>query len=180
MKAMVLTALSKIEEQEIPQPVPADGEALVRVTGSGICGTDLKIFDGGMPARLPLVMGHEITGEIVKGHTANGAGPGTRVVIDPTCACGTCFHCKIGQTNLCPNSLLIGRERNGGFAEYMTIPETNAHSIPDDVDDDEAAFRVVFILAKDVAKPERLYGAFNRDVALALHGRIESTRPAAQ
>jgi L-iditol 2-dehydrogenase len=140
MKAMVLTALSKIEEQEILQPVPADGEALVRVTGSGICGTDLKIFDGGMPARLPLIMGHEITGEIVEGRTADGAGPGTRVIIDPTCACGTCFHCKKGQTNLCPNSLLIGRERSGGFAEFMTVPITNTHAIPDDVDDDEAAF----------------------------------------
>ena len=59
MKAMVLTALSKIEEQEIPQPIPADGDALVRVTGSGICGTDLKIFDGGMPARLPLIIKYQ-------------------------------------------------------------------------------------------------------------------------
>ena len=140
MKAMVLTAPGKMEEQDIPQPVPADGEALVRVTSSGICGTDLKIFDGSIPSRTPLVIGHEITGEIVEGKTVDGQGPGTRVVLDPTCACGTCFHCKRGQTNLCPNSLLLGRERNGGFAEYTTVPEINAHSVPDDVDDDEPAF----------------------------------------
>jgi (R,R)-butanediol dehydrogenase/meso-butanediol dehydrogenase/diacetyl reductase len=140
MKAMVLKASSKMEEQDIPQPVPADGEALVRVTSGGICGTDLKIFDGSIPARTPLVIGHEVTGEIVAGKAADGQGPGTRVVLDPTCACRTCFHCKNGQTNLCPNSLLLGRERNGGFAEYTTIPEINAHAVPDDVDDDEAAF----------------------------------------
>ena len=140
MKAMVLTAHSKMEEQEIPLPVPAEGEALVRVTSSGICGTDLKIFDGSIQARTPLVIGHEIMGEIVEGKTTDGQGPGTRVVLDPTCACGTCFHCKNYQSNLCPNSLLLGRERNGGFAEFTTVPEKNAHSVPDDVDDDEAAF----------------------------------------
>jgi len=144
MKAMVLTKPGHVELQDVPRPVPADNEVLVKVSHSGICGTDLKIYGGGMPAIYPVIMGHEITGTIVEGQAPGGIKPGTRVIVDPTVFCGTCYHCQRNQTNLCPNGELLGRERNGGFAEYVTAPKQNVFALPDEVSDEEAAFTQVF------------------------------------
>ena len=144
MKAMVLKAPKRIEALDIEPPPRRDGEVLVRVTFSGICGTDEKIYGGAMPARYPVIMGHEITGVIAEGQAWDGAGPGSRVIVDPTVFCGTCFHCRAGQTNLCPKGELLGRERNGGFAEYVTAPKENIYRLPDEVDDTDAAFVQVF------------------------------------
>lgn len=154
MKAMVLSKPGQVELKQVEQPVPAPGEVLIRVTYSGICGTDLKIFDGGMPARYPIIMGHEITGIIEDAGTADHLKPGMRVIVDPTIFCGTCFHCHRGETHLCPNSDLLGRERNGGFAEYVTAPIENIFPLPDSVSDHEAAFTQVFstcVHAQDLA-----------------------------
>lgn len=144
MKAMVLEEPRRIERRNAERPERHDGEVLVKVGFSGICGTDEKIYGGFIPARYPLVMGHEITGVIAEGEGAGGIGPGTRVIVDPTVFCGTCFHCRAGQTNLCPNGQLLGRERDGGFAEYVTAPEGNVYALPDELNDKEAAFIQVF------------------------------------
>jgi 2-desacetyl-2-hydroxyethyl bacteriochlorophyllide A dehydrogenase len=85
----------------------------------------LKIYKGAIPARYPLIMGHEMVGELVGGE---------RVIIDPVLYCGTCFHCRIGQTNLCPAGGLIGRETNGGFAEYAVVPAAQVFRLPDSLD----------------------------------------------
>ncbi len=97
----------------------------MRVTHSGLCGTDLKIYKGAIPAEYPLIMGHEMVGEV--------AGGG-RVIVDPVLSCGSCFHCRIGQTNLCPSGGLIGRESNGGFAEYAAVPAGQVFPLPDSID----------------------------------------------
>ncbi len=144
MKAMILEEPRRIERRDAERPERTDGEVLVKVGFSGICGTDEKIYGGFMPARYPLVMGHEITGAIAEGEGWDGSGPGTRVIVDPTVFCGDCFHCRIGQTNLCPNGQLLGRERDGGFAEYVTVPKENVFLLPDEVNDKEAAFIQVF------------------------------------
>ncbi|MBT6292864.1 MAG: alcohol dehydrogenase catalytic domain-containing protein [Rhodospirillaceae bacterium] len=135
MKAMVLEAPGEVAMRDLPMPEPAPGDALVRITHSGICGTDSKIFTGAIPAKLPVVMGHEIVGEIVEGKAADGSGPGTRVLIDPVMFCGTCFHCRAGQTHLCPTGTLMGREINGGFEEYCTAPAAHLFPLSDDIDD---------------------------------------------
>jgi 2-desacetyl-2-hydroxyethyl bacteriochlorophyllide A dehydrogenase len=138
MKTMVLEAPGVVALRELPMPVPAPGGALVRITHSGICGTDSKIFTGAIPARLPVVMGHEIVGEIVEGTAADGSGPGTRVLVDPVLFCGECFHCQAGQTHLCPTGQLMGREIDGGFAEYCTAPSSHIYPLSDDIDDQVA------------------------------------------
>jgi 2-desacetyl-2-hydroxyethyl bacteriochlorophyllide A dehydrogenase len=135
MKAMVLEAPGTVAMRELPVPEPAPGHALVRVTHSGICGTDSKIFTGAIPARLPVVMGHEIVGEIAEGRAADGSGPGTRVLIDPVMYCGECFHCQAGQTQLCPTGELMGREIDGGFEEFCTAPSEHLYPLSDDIDD---------------------------------------------
>ena len=138
MRAMVLEASNTLAEAEVKRPAPGPGEALVRVTHSGLCGTDLKIFNGGIEVAHPLIMGHELIGELVEGEGAGGAVTGGRVIIDTALYCGTCFHCRAGLTNICPEGGLLGRDKDGGFAEFAVAPSANIHPLPDTVADDEA------------------------------------------
>jgi L-iditol 2-dehydrogenase len=133
MKAMVLTAPGELAQEEVARPAPASNDVLVRVTHSGICGTDYKIFNGSIPVRYPRIMGHEMAGEVVDAGSAPFRA-GDRVIIDPELYCGACFHCRIGQTHLCPNGLLLGRDANGGFAEYLAAPATHVFKLPDSID----------------------------------------------
>src|ERR1700722_18872217 len=125
MRAMVLRAPSELALNDVAMPEVPAGNVLVRITHSGLCGTDLKIYKGAIPARYPLIMGHEMVGELVGGE---------RGIIDPVLYCGTCFHCRIGQTNLCPAGGLIGRETNGGFAEYAVVPAAQVFRLPESID----------------------------------------------
>jgi L-iditol 2-dehydrogenase len=125
MKAMVLRAPGDLVLSDVARPEVPAGHVLVRITNSGLCGTDLKIYKGAIPAQYPLIMGHEMVGEVVNGD---------RVIVDPVLYCGTCFHCRVGQTNLCPAGGLIGRETNGGFAEYAAVPEAQVFQLPASLD----------------------------------------------
>jgi 2-desacetyl-2-hydroxyethyl bacteriochlorophyllide A dehydrogenase len=134
MRAVVLRSAGELSVADVNQPEPRSDEVLVRVTHSGICGTDLKIFTGAMPAAYPLIMGHEMAGELAGG----AAGAGARVLIDPVLYCGTCFDCLAGRTNLCPSGGIIGREVNGAFADYVVVPRTHVYPLPDAIDSREA------------------------------------------
>lgn len=125
MKAMVLRAPSDLALDDVALPPVPSGHVLVRITHSGLCGTDLKIYKGAIPAQYPLIMGHEMVGELAGGE---------RVIIDPVLYCGTCFHCRMGQNNLCAAGGLIGRETNGGFAEYAAVPASQVFRLPDSLD----------------------------------------------
>jgi len=127
MKAMVLRAPSDLVLDEVARPQAVDGQVLVRITHSGVCGTDYKIFNGSIRVPYPLIPGHEMAGERVD--------TGERVIIDPETYDGTCFYCQKGLTNLCPNGTLIGRDVNGGFAEYLMAPASQVFRLPDSVDD---------------------------------------------
>ena len=137
MKAVVLRQPFDLDAAEVSRPEPTRGEVLVRVSHSGICGTDLKIFTGGMPAAYPIIMGHEITGVVVGG-PGGPSTAGTRVLIDPVIFCGACFECRAGRTNLCPNGAVIGREVNGGFADYVVAPSSHVYTLPASVDSRDA------------------------------------------
>jgi 2-desacetyl-2-hydroxyethyl bacteriochlorophyllide A dehydrogenase len=138
---MVLRAPSDLVLDEVARPQPAAGQVLVRITHSGICGTDWKIYNGSIPVTYPRIMGHEMAGEVVaveadlEVRLGRPLVPGDRVIIDPETYCGTCFHCRIGQTNLCPNGTLIGRDTNGGFADYLMVPASQVFRLPDSIDD---------------------------------------------
>ena len=103
MKAVLLTAVGKLEVKEIPTPTPGEGELVIKMLACGICGTDRHILKGEHPAKMPLVLGHEFGGEV----TAVGAGVdfkvGDLVSVDPNIVCGTCDHCKAGRTAHCRN-----------------------------------------------------------------------------
>ena len=114
MKAQVLRGPSDLALGEIATPTSAGGQVVVRITHSGICGTDWKIFNGSIPVKYPRVMGHEMAGEVVDAGASTQVRVGDRVIIDPETYCGQCFHCNIGQTHLCPNGTLIGRDQKIG------------------------------------------------------------------
>jgi L-iditol 2-dehydrogenase len=142
MKAMVLRAPRDVGFEEVERPRPRPGEVLIRVTHSGVCGTDLKIYDGSVPVSYPLIMGHEMSGEVVDfGDQAirdDRIQVGDRVIIDPCVSCGVCTNCLSGQTNLCRNGGLIGRDSNGGFAEYLLVPLTHVYLLPSAVNSQKA------------------------------------------
>src|SRR6202047_5079572 len=134
MKAMVLSAPNELALGEVARPAIGDGQVLVRVTYSGICGTDYKIYSGAIPVRYPRIMGHEMIGEVVEAGAGAAVRPGDRAIVDPELYCGACFHCRIGQTHLCPNGMLLGRDANGGFAEYIAAPASHVFRLPDSID----------------------------------------------
>jgi len=131
MKAMVLRAPRNLVADDVARPTAdAAGDVLVRVTHSGICGTDFKIYSGAIPVSYPRIMGHEIAGEVAA--AVDGAfRAGDRVIVDPELYCGACFHCRSGQTHLCPDGRLLGRDVNGGFAEYVAAPRSHVYRLPD-------------------------------------------------
>jgi 2-desacetyl-2-hydroxyethyl bacteriochlorophyllide A dehydrogenase len=138
MKAMVLKAPRDLGIEEVERPGSRPGEVLVRMTHSGVCGTDLKIYDGSVSVRHPLIMGHEMCGEVVElGGDSIGQNRirvGDRVIVDPCLSCGMCINCRDGQTNLCRNGGLVGRESNGGFADYVSAPLTHVIPLPSEID----------------------------------------------
>lgn len=137
MKAMVLKAPRKLEMEEAERPRPGVGEALIRIRNSGVCGTDLKIYSGTVPVHHPLIMGHEMVGEVVEGGDER-IRKGDRVIVDPAISCGVCVNCRAGQTSLCRQGGLVGRDSNGGFAEFFLAPLSNVHRLPESIESREA------------------------------------------
>ena len=137
MKAMILRGPRELGLAEVRRPTLGHNQVLVRLTHTGVCGTDLHIFDGSIPVRHPLIMGHEMIGEVVEGG-GDALRPGQRVIVDPAVYCGMCFNCRAGQTNLCPNGSLVGRDSNGGFADFLAAPRSHVYPLPDTIDNQTA------------------------------------------
>ncbi|MCL7496998.1 zinc-dependent alcohol dehydrogenase family protein [Streptomyces sp. MCA2] len=136
MRALVVTAPGKggsTAVTELPDPVPEPDEVVVRVTSCGLCGTDMHLLGGELPAAAyPLVPGHELTGEIVAvGAAVTGRAVGERVAVDPNMPCGACHYCRIGRGNLCEDYTAIGVTRAGGFAELVAVPARCCYVLPD-------------------------------------------------
>jgi len=138
MKAMLLNAPSQLSPGNVNDAVAGDGETLVRVTHSGVCGTDLKIYKGGIPVTYPRIMGHEVIGEIADVGTAVGVGVGARVIVDPILFCGNCEDCRTGQENLCTNGSLLGRDQDGGFSDLVAVPADAVIALPDTINNESA------------------------------------------
>jgi len=127
MKALVYTKPNEVVYQDAPDPTPGDGQLLVKVAASGVCGSDMHAFHGHDPRRVPpLILGHEVSGTIVSERRQ-----GERVVINPLMTCGICAYCESGRTNLCPSRELIGMRIPGAYCDYVVISEQNLIPIPD-------------------------------------------------
>lgn len=141
MRALVFEKPFSLMVRDLPKPAPASGEALVRVLSAGICGSEIHAYHGEHAKRVPpAIMGHEICGVVDSlAADATGPNPGTRVVVLPQKACGTCHWCSRGNPNLCDNKVMLGETTwAGGFAEYFTAPAHLLYPIDNDVPDDEA------------------------------------------
>lgn len=124
-------------EPGYPDPVPAPGEALIRLRLTGICNTDLELVRGYMAFRG--VLGHEFVGEVVEAPDASLVG--RRVVGDINAACYRCETCLAGRHTHCPYRTTLGISgRDGAFADYLTLPQANLYPVPDAVSDEKAVF----------------------------------------
>jgi L-iditol 2-dehydrogenase len=120
--------------------LPRAGEALVVVSGAGVCGTDLHIVDDEFPSRAPVTMGHEISGVVQDvGPDVDREWVDARVVCETYFStCGVCEWCRDGRANLCPERRSIGSFVDGGFAREVVVPARNLHRIPDWLDEHAA------------------------------------------
>jgi len=149
MRALVIKGISAFSENvaplaqvDVPVPSPKNDEVLIRVRTCGICHTEIDEIEGRTPPpRYPIIPGHEVVGIVEKrGAAVNILSCGDRVGVGWIhSACGTCPYCRRGEENLCPSFHATGRDRNGGYAEYMTVPASFAYPIPDAFSDTEAA-----------------------------------------
>lgn len=148
MRALVKTApgAGHLAVAEAPVPVPGPGEALVRVLRSGLCGTDLLVYDGvyrgrRRPVPSPLILGHEAAGEVVElGAGTGGPAAGTRVAIEAVTGCGACYQCARGRYNLCQDWHHIGLTTNGALAEFAVVPVASLFPLPQSMSFENAAF----------------------------------------
>jgi propanol-preferring alcohol dehydrogenase len=148
MKAMILQQLGDLASHptplsllQLPEPTPGDGEVLIKVSACGVCHTELDEIEGRTPPpKFPVILGHQVVGTVEQVGQVSQVKIGDRVgVAWIFSACGECEHCKVGEENLCAHFRATGRDVNGGYAQYMTVPATFAHPIPEELSDSEAA-----------------------------------------
>ncbi|MCL6637080.1 MAG: zinc-dependent alcohol dehydrogenase family protein [Alicyclobacillus sp.] len=124
-----------LQEREPPRPGPQ--ELLLRVRACGICGTDQHLYHGhpgSAAVQYPRVLGHELAGEVVAvGEAVHGWRCGERVTVDPNLFCGHCRYCRSGRAHLCDHLQAVGVTRDGGFAEYCTVPASHCYRLPDNL-----------------------------------------------
>jgi threonine dehydrogenase-like Zn-dependent dehydrogenase len=138
VRALVLDPDGTLSLRDRPKP-DVVGECLIRVTAAGICGTDLELLRG--YAGFSGVPGHEFVGVVEDAPPADSAWIGRRVAGEITVGCGHCAGCRVAGRGHCDVRTVVGiRDRDGAFAEYLSLPATNLHHVPDAIDDVTAVF----------------------------------------
>ncbi len=133
MKAVKFEKPWEVSCVDVPMPERKEGEALIKISAAGICGSDIGAFRGtnGLVS-YPRIIGHELAGTVVSiGENSKGIKEGDRVVVDPYIYCGHCYPCSIGRTNCCTDLKVLGVHVDGGMAEYFTHPADLLVKIPD-------------------------------------------------
>jgi len=140
MKAWVLHGAGDFRLETVEKPDLRENEVLVEVKAAGICGSDIpRIYQTGAHVH-PLILGHEFSGVVQKvGDDAHAKWVGKSVGVFPLIPCGNCLPCRKKQYEMCRNYSYLGSRRNGGFAEYVAVPEKNLLLLPDGVSFEEAA-----------------------------------------
>ena len=138
MHALVYTDTQTLVYREEKNPKLINGESIIKVSASGICGSDMHAYHGHDNRRIPpLILGHEVSGIIQEGKEK-----GKQVVLNPLITCGICEYCKSKREHLCPDRVLLGMnrpiERQGVFAEFVSTPDQNIYEIPKGLDKNEA------------------------------------------
>ncbi|MDG6995317.1 MAG: alcohol dehydrogenase catalytic domain-containing protein [Nitrososphaerota archaeon] len=171
MKAALVTALGEpLSIGEVPTPKIGSDDVLIKVNFCGLCYSDVKVWTGKTrykPA-LPHILGHEIAGTVVDaGKNVSGLSNRDRVIVYLYDTCGKCLFCSTGKENLCQNNgPLIGFNRAGGFAEYVSIPSKNVFRIPDNLNFSDAAILADAVLTPYHAIVDRAQVKFNETAVL--------------
>ena len=144
MKAGVKLAegVGNFEVKNVDVPVIGDIDVLVQIKASCVCGSDVMLYQwlyrGRFPVEPPVILGHEGAGVIEDmGKHVKGLNKGDRVVVESILGCGNCYYCHRGRPNLCPQWQHLGISRDGTFAEYIKLPMTAVHKLPDSVSFEE-------------------------------------------
>ncbi|MBE0648683.1 MAG: alcohol dehydrogenase catalytic domain-containing protein [Bacteroidales bacterium] len=150
MKALVYDG--KLSIQQVPDPVPAQGEVLIKVRYSSICNTDLEIIQGYMGFKG--ILGHEFVGEVV---TEKSRYVGKDVVGEINISCGHCYMCQTGRRSHCTNRSVLGIfEHAGTFADYVVLPEKNLHVVPPNVELPNAVFTEPLAAALEIFEQTKI------------------------
>ncbi len=145
MKALVKSKAERgIWLEDIDVPKPGHNDVLIKIARTAICGTDIHIYQwddwASKTIPVPLAVGHEFSGEIVEcGSEVKGFDIGDRVSAEGHITCGVCRNCRAGRRHLCINTVGVGVDRPGAFAEYLCVPAFNVFKLPDVITDDMAA-----------------------------------------
>lgn len=145
MRALVKAKAERgIWLQDIDKPVPGHNDVLIRIHRTAICGTDIHIYEwdewASRTIPVPLAVGHEFYGEIVEfGSEVRGFEIGDRVSAEGHITCGVCRNCRAGRRHLCMNTIGVGVDRAGAFADYLAVPAFNVFKLPDAISDEMAS-----------------------------------------
>ena len=161
MQALVYTDTQTLNYREEKNPKLVKNESIIKVSATGICGSDMHAYHGKDERRIPpLILGHEVSGIIDQGNEV-----GKKVVLNPLITCDQCDYCKNGREHLCSKRIILGMNkpiiRQGGFAEFVSIPDKNIYELPKNLDIKEApiaepcavALHAVEISEKELTKP---------------------------
>ena len=141
MKAVQIVKPNELRVIDVPKPtLDEHNNVLVKMTAAGICGSDVGIYHGtNAAATYPRIIGHEMVGVVAEvGPTARKVKVGDRVIIDQVVPCGHCYACRKGRPNVCGNLQVRGVHIDGGYREYMAVPDTDCYLVPDMLSDTEA------------------------------------------
>jgi L-gulonate 5-dehydrogenase len=141
MKAVQILSPEKLQVIEVEKPtIDAKNNVLVKMTAAGICGSDVGIYHGtNAAATYPRIIGHEMVGRVDEiGENVTSLKVGDRVIINQVTSCGHCYPCRIGRGNVCDNLAVRGVHIDGGYREYIAVPESDCYLLPDSLSDKDA------------------------------------------
>ncbi|MGB9836063.1 MAG: zinc-dependent alcohol dehydrogenase [Candidatus Saccharicenans sp.] len=141
MIQVILSQPEKVEIRDVPRPVPAAGQVLLRIKRIGICGSDIHAYYGKHPyIKCPIVQGHEFSAEVAElGAGVRQFKVGDRVTVRPQLTCGQCYQCRQGNYHICENLKVIGCQADGAAQEFLAVPEELVVKLPDSINYDLGA-----------------------------------------
>lgn len=169
MKAVKIVNPEQLEIIDIDKPkIDNENNVLIKMTAAGICGSDVGIYHGtNAAATYPRIIGHEMVGHVEEvGGNVTTLKPGDRVIVNQVTSCGECYPCKKGRGNVCDNLAVRGVHIDGGYREYITVPETDCYILPDSISDTDA----VMIEPTTIAIQSCTRAELEKDDMLLLYG----------
>lgn len=169
MKAIKVIEPNQLELIDIEKPsIDEKNNVLVKMTAAGICGSDVGIYHGtNAAATYPRIIGHEMVGKVVEiGENVKNLKTGDRVIINQVTSCGHCYPCKIGRGNVCDNLAVRGVHIDGGYREFIAVPETDCYILPESISDKDA----VMIEPTTIAIQSCTRAQLDKDDMLLIYG----------